>query len=120
MRPTLVLAAVTASLCAPAAADPPSAAPAAHWLARPSTYDITQVYPRRALLQRLSGRATMQCKVTQSGAMADCHTIAETPPGAGFGQAELALAPRFKVADTSPGATLTISFNFVDPRKPHW
>jgi TonB family protein len=129
MRRLLILAATAALGATPALADPatneastpPPAPPtprlAPHWVRRPSADDFARAYPPRALAQHLSGRATMKCKVTDQGAMADCQIIDETPPGAGFGAAELALAPEFKMTGMQPGggATVVIPVHFLAP-----
>ena len=121
-----------------AAGDPPSssetaapgaaaAPPASHidvepkWLRRPSADDLARVFPWRASVRHLSGRAVMECVVADTGRMRDCRLLSEEPPGAGFGDAELQLAPQFKlqlpVVDGAVvhGPKVVIPVRFVAP-----
>ena len=75
-----------------------------NWVARPSGQDLAAVYPRAAKRARLGGRATLACTVTAQGVLVDCTAKDETPPGAGFGEAALKLAPKFRMSGHSgPG-----------------
>jgi TonB family protein len=68
----------------------------------------------------LSGYALIQCIVSPQGALHDCQVLKETPAGAGFGQAALALTPQFLMRpETVNGkpveATISIPITFKGP-----
>jgi hypothetical protein len=48
-----------------------------------------EYYPPAAAEAGKSGRATIECHVTQWGGLADCAVLAETPGGMGFGAATI-------------------------------
>lgn len=104
---TLLLSAL-ALLPAPALAQPapspsPTPPPAARepvrtppsWRRQPTPEELLAVFPRDNNTAFAGGRATIVCTVTVQGALRDCRTASESPAGAGFGQAALALAPQF-------------------------
>jgi periplasmic protein TonB len=68
------------------------------WLSRPDSAQLTQYYPRRALDQDLSGSATLACMVNAGGRLDDCHVVAQTPAGEGFGEAALKLSAFFQMS----------------------
>ena len=82
---------------------PPSdAKPAAvvtnpQWIRRPSGGDFANFYPPDSLRAGVDGHSSMECMVKNDGTLTDCRVISETPPGMGFGMAELRLASRFKM-----------------------
>lgn len=63
----------------------------------PSAGDIERVYPKVARAQLLNGVAVLNCLVTESGQNTGCTATYEAPPGYGFGEAALALAPKIKM-----------------------
>lgn len=67
----------------------------ADWLRRPTPEDLLAVFPTEAYKHGVSGRAVINCIVTVQGALRDCVTMEETPNGAGFGGAAIALTPQF-------------------------
>jgi len=71
------------------------------WLRRPSGEDIARLYPRVAVANELSGKATMVCRILANGRLADCNVVEEAPAGAGFGQAAVRLAPYFQMTTTT-------------------
>ncbi len=78
---------------------------------------IMDVYPRRAKALGMGGTATMKCRVLLTGRLADCVVVAESPPGFGFGEAELSLASYFlmtpKLIDGKPvEAQVTVPIRF--------
>lgn len=66
----------------------------ADWLKRPSMEDLMTVWPEEAWKKGLGGKATLVCSVSLQGALFDCWVAEETPAGAGFGRAAMALAPQ--------------------------
>jgi hypothetical protein len=89
-----------------------------HWIHRPTGDDVVQVFPARALEAGKEAHTSMSCKVTAEGTLTQCVITEETPPGWGFGQASLALAPKFLMspktdADVSvEGGTVVIPINW--------
>jgi protein TonB len=69
-----------------------------NWLSRPDGAQLAAYYPRRALDREIGGSATLACMVTASGRLDDCHVAAESPAGAGFGEAALKLAVFFQMS----------------------
>lgn len=91
------------------------------WLTKPSGDDLRKLFPRTALRNGISGRATMVCVVTVEGRMGNCRTDSETPEGMGFGEATLKLAPRFRMTTMTDdcvgvdGATIIIPVAWTAP-----
>jgi TonB family protein len=89
------------------------------WLSKPSGADLVALYPPAAAASHLSGRAVLACVVDAEGALQDCTAPMETPPGAGFGAAALAMATRFRMRPMSrdgvpvAGAKVRIPINFA-------
>ena len=71
------------------------------WITRPDGDDFVHAYPPAALEAGVEGRSTMQCLVEGGGTLSDCRVISETPVGKGFGEAELELAPKFRMETTT-------------------
>lgn len=65
------------------------------WLRKPTADQVLGVFPTEAAKQGREGSAVINCAVTVQGALGDCVTIRETPAGAGFGAAAIALTPQF-------------------------
>ena len=65
------------------------------WLHKPSASDLGAVWPPEAAKKSQSGQAVVSCTVTVQGTLRDCKVESEFPPGAGFGQAAIALTPQF-------------------------
>jgi len=53
-------------------------------------------------------RVTLVCDVQAGGSLSGCVVDRETPAGQGFGQAILALAPKFRVEPLSADGTPTV------------
>jgi TonB family protein len=85
---------------------------------------MTKFYPKAAADAHVEGRATLRCSVTAAGGLADCTTSGEDPPGQGFGEAALNLAPLFKMRpmtkDGVPvsGGKINIPIRFALPKAP--
>lgn len=123
---TVLLAAM---LQAAAAAAPASETPAAavvsnpEWTRRPDAQDLRRFYPREAMRKGLPGRAVISCGVNAEGLLIDCSVYEETPPGEGFGEAALKMAPLFKMSPQTPngqsvaGGSVRIPLRFsIDSR----
>lgn len=91
------------------------------WLRRPSREELLSVYPVRAILERVGGRATLSCAVEITTDLADCFITSEGPDFYGFGEAALSLAPFMKMkprtVDGQPvsGARVTVPIVFTNP-----
>jgi protein TonB len=108
----LILVAGPAPAQAQAAADAASAAAAAPPL---------RYYPELAQKLGVEGDVTMACTATADGRLTSCTILSETPPGYGFGQTALDLAPSFKLNATAGGepvrpGKVVVPLNF---RLPH-
>jgi TonB family protein len=65
------------------------------WVRRPTAAELRAVWPTEAIKKGQSGQAIINCIVTTQGALTACEALEETPPGAGFGGAAIALTPQF-------------------------
>ncbi len=74
---------------------------------RPSAGDFGRHYPRRALVNRVEGRVTLNC-VVQRNFRLDCVVAEEDPPGQGFGQAAMRLSRVFRAAREFPDGRPTV------------
>lgn len=82
------------------------------WVRRPTPEQLLAVFPTEAYKRGQEGKATINCIVTTQGALADCVTLEETPAGAGFGGAAIALTPQFLLRPaTSQGAPVQSTAN---------
>jgi len=70
------------------------------WVSRPGRRDYARAYPQRALNAGQSGRVTLDCTASGSGAL-DCSIGNELPRGYGFGGAALNLSRQFRIAPTT-------------------
>jgi TonB family protein len=86
------------------------------WIKRPRAEDLVSYYP--AAGAGVSAKVKLTCLVTSRGTLDGCSIAEESPPGHGFGQSALMMAPLFlmrpKTVDGAPvgGATITIPINF--------
>jgi TonB family protein len=104
----LAMLAAAAVLGAPGA--PPAVYSAPAWLKKPSSDDLQAAWPRKALSEGVSGRATLSCEVNTHGLLEHCKVTSETPAGAGFGAAALLLTPTFLMrAATGPNGPIRSS-----------
>lgn len=65
------------------------------WLRKPTPSDLLAVFPSEAYKRGQSGKAVLSCVNTAQGKLTDCIAIDESPAGAGFGAAAIALTPQF-------------------------
>ena len=85
---------------------------------QPTNAQIQAEYPPRALDNQMQGGAVIECVVTLTGKLAECHVYDEQPTGYGFGQAALDLAgdfvlkPRLIDGEAVGGSPVKISVNF--------
>lgn len=70
---------------------------------RPSAAELRSLYPSQMLARGVSGRSTMTCTVTVSGAMIDCRSEAESPAGSRFGRAGTEAARFFQMTPRTVG-----------------
>jgi TonB family protein len=91
----------------------------------PSSTDMAATYPSNASARGVEGTALMSCSVSDDGSLSECTVSNETPPGEGFGDAALALAPKFKLKprtrDGMPiaGRHILIPLRFALPPAEH-
>jgi hypothetical protein len=91
------------------------------WISRPNGEQIAQVYPRKALEEQLSGNVVFNCTWNEDGRPINCVVESETPTGAGFLEAGLALSKGFHARSTledgSPitGRPYRLPIRFVPP-----
>lgn len=104
MRRVLPLLPVFAGLAVAASAaevggTPAQARPATppDWLRKPSPEDMSRYYPIPARRRDIGGKVRVQCRLASDGVLSGCVVLSETPPGYGFGEAALNVAPRFQM-----------------------
>lgn len=91
------------------------------WLERPKYEVLAEAYPKLAMALNIEGRATISCRVTAEGKVADCKVLSDSPTGLGFGEAALSLTPTFKMipkkvdGQSVDGGTVQIPLHFALP-----
>ena len=91
----------------------PAVAVGPHWVRRPKSQEVENVYPTRATYQGIGGSALMRCDVAPDGHMANCVIVSESPLGEGFGKAALSLARFFRIGGPiPPNAIVNIPVGF--------
>ncbi len=68
---------------------------AADWLKGPTPEDLMTVWPHDAFKKGYGGKAVIACLVSLQGGLRECSVESESPAGAGFGSAAIALTPQF-------------------------
>jgi TonB family protein len=92
------------------------------WLVKPSGESIARHYPGVPAVLHLSGYATISCKVTPAGALADCAVVSEGPKDLGFGKAALDMSVEFRMRPPTrngqpvDGGTVRIPIRFELPK----
>jgi TonB family protein len=91
------------------------------WIHKPDNATILSVWPASAYEKRVSGKATLNCKVDAHGLAEECEVLSEYPKGLGFGSAALLLRPTFKLkpamgpdGPVTAMMTIPIEFNAED------
>lgn len=84
--------------------------------AAPSDVEVMAAWPAAAKAKGLNGSAAMHCIADAAGAMTDCQVMIERSH-AGFGQALLSLAPKYRVNPTA-GADVVITATWPAPETP--
>lgn len=75
---------------------------AVKWLETPRRIDLQRAFPANARKRQITGRGVLLCKATADGRLNECAAT-ETPPGEGFGDAALSLAPNYRLGPTIDG-----------------
>ncbi|HZZ37384.1 MAG TPA: energy transducer TonB [Caulobacteraceae bacterium] len=112
-----IIALALASIAAPPAAaeDTPPA-----WKHKPTQEELVAVWPRGAWNKGMGGRAVIKCLVALQGTVHDCRVVSDSPSGAGFGAAALALTPQFLMTpgmrdrQPIPDAPMTITIRWAE------
>jgi TonB family protein len=82
------------------------------WIHKPDNATILSVWPAAAYQARVSGKATLSCKVDAHGLAEECEVLSEYPKGLGFGSAALLLRPTFKLKPAmGPNGPVTAMMN---------
>ena len=66
----------------------------ADWVRKPSAHDLAAVWPPAAQRTGAGGWAIISCLANIQGLLLDCFPLRESPAGAGFGAAAVALTPQ--------------------------
>jgi TonB family protein len=87
------------------------------WLKKPSFNDMLLVWPQIAASKGIGGQGVINCQVNKQGLLEACAVASETPPGRGFGDAALKLAPTFLMKPATRNgqpvvSSITIPVNF--------
>ena len=92
------------------------------WIERPSGDQVAGAYPPLAQMLGLTGKTELQCTVSASQTLENCHVLIEVPTGLGFGAGALSLTPAFRMRpasiDGAPvgGAVVNIPIRFSSPQ----
>ena len=88
------------------------------YVRRPDARMFASLYPEAARRKRVEGEASVKCRVAESGMLGSCRVVHQTPEGAGFGAAALALtsavqvAPKTRSGEPTADAKLVLPFTF--------
>jgi hypothetical protein len=73
-------------------------------LSTPSDADVMAAWPATAAARKLPGNALAACKADIAGKLSGCRLMVERPAHADFGEALLALAPKYRLRYAPEGA----------------
>lgn len=77
------------------------------WRQAPSYADVLAAYPAKARAEKVSGSATLDCRVDKDGRVSACRPLHESPEGYGFGPAARSLSHLFATpTDDGKGASV--------------
>jgi len=88
------------------------------WKQAPSQADMLAAYPSRARAEKVSGTATLDCRLNKTGGISGCDILRESPKGFGFGAAARSMKDRFSgplvdsTGQTLATARVTLTFSF--------
>jgi hypothetical protein len=89
------------------------------YLTAPTYGEVLAAYPAKARAKKVTGAATLSCKIGKDGRLGGCLTIREEPELYGFADAARTLAPRFTVPTKdnqgrdTPGARTIVLVTFA-------
>jgi hypothetical protein len=66
-------------------------------LSRPTDAELLAAWPAAAAASKTPGDAIAACKANLEGAISDCQVLVQRPAKAGFGEALLSLAPKYRL-----------------------
>lgn len=72
-------------------------------LSTPSDAELMAAWPAAAAARKTPGDAIALCSADLMGALSDCRVMAQRPANAGFGDALLALAPKYRLKPVEDG-----------------
>jgi TonB family protein len=85
------------------------------WRQAPSYAEVLAAYPAKARAQKVSGSATLDCRIDKDGGISACRQLHESTEGYGFGAAARSLSDRF-VTPTVDGKGVSIAGSRVHLR----
>jgi len=91
-------------------------------LTPPSPDILAKAYPVQAVSGRIEGVVRLKCVVAHTGDLTNCGVDQESPPGYGFGDAALKIAPAYRMrprtVDGAPvdAASVIVPIRFAAPR----
>lgn len=96
------------------------------WLAMPDRDAMLRALPYAAIEAGKDGKVKIDCHVTPEGLLDHCVVVSEDPPGLGYGEATLSLAPLFRMKPAMRGGhpiesevIIPINWNVAELRGVH-
>ena len=77
---------------------------AADVLSTPSDAEVMAAWPAVARARKTPGNAIALCKADVAGRLSGCQVVVQRPASAGFGEALVSLAPRYRLRYAAEGA----------------
>lgn len=111
-------------ILAAAAVATPLPLPSVLWKTKPNIVQLMRAYPEAPRLQRIGGRAELQCDIKADGALDACKVLSESPTGMGFGDAALSLSRTMtlhaqdRTGAEVAGRVLRVPIRWDPPRAP--
>ena len=119
--PLFASAALAQNTPAPPPAEPPTIRKPV-WEELPPMEMVDKAFPQAAFDKGLGGRVVLMCGVLEGGRLEACAVKSETPPGEGFAEAALSLAPSFRMKSTTEdgksvaGGRVRVPIEFSPPQ----